>query len=106
IADKKMGFWSGMSLSRKVVLKHWWMTFLVVLVVALFVLAGPIAGGIVGFLAGGLVALIKSTVGLIVGLITGVLACGLSLLVTAPVAFAALCCAYEKLFGDLAPAQP
>jgi DNA-directed RNA polymerase subunit RPC12/RpoP len=74
VADKGMNFWSAMGLSRKVVIKHWWMTLLVLVVV-----------GLVGSL--------------------GALACGIGLLVSGPVAFAALACAYDKLFGDLAPAN-
>jgi DNA-directed RNA polymerase subunit RPC12/RpoP len=72
VADKGMGFWDAMSLSRQVVIKHWWMTFLVLLVI-----------GLVGSL--------------------GMLACGVGLLVTGPLAFAALATAYDRLFGDLAP---
>ena len=70
VADKGMSFWPAMSLSRKVVIKHWWMTFLVVLVI-----------GLVGS--------------------AGLIACLVGVLVSGPVAFAALGCAYDKLFGDL-----
>ena len=72
VADKGMNFWPAMSLSRSVVMKHWWMTLLVVIVIGLIGMAG-------------------------------VIACGVGLLVSGPVAFAALACAYDKLFGDLAP---
>jgi len=74
VADKGMNFWPAMSLSRKMVIKHWWMTFLVLVVV-----------GLIGSL--------------------GALACLVGILVSGPVAFAALATAYDRLFGDLAPAN-
>jgi hypothetical protein len=75
VADKGMGFWPAMSLSRSVVIKHWWMTLLVVIVLGLLGIAGCIV-------------------------------CLVGVLITGPVAFAAMGCAYEKLFGDLAPSRP
>ena len=40
IADKNMTFWPAMSLSREVVRKHWWQTFLLGLVAGLLAFAG------------------------------------------------------------------
>jgi hypothetical protein len=40
VADKNMSFWPAMSLSRAVVCKHWWYTFLLGLVTGLLVVAG------------------------------------------------------------------
>ena len=71
-ADKALDFWSALQLSRRIVSKHWWMTFW------LLVACGVVAG-------------------------IGVFGCVVGVLVTGPVAFAALACHYEKLFGDLAP---
>ena len=38
--DKKMDFWPAMEVSRQVVHKHWWSTFLFVIVLAIIVCAG------------------------------------------------------------------
>jgi hypothetical protein len=70
VADKGLKFWPALQLSRRVVNKHWWMTFL------LFFVCGLV--GSVGFLA-----------------------CCAGVLVTGPVAFAAVSYHYEKVFGDL-----
>jgi uncharacterized membrane protein len=43
IVDKRMNFWSVMQLSRKMVSKSWWMTFLFVLVAGIISGAGIIA---------------------------------------------------------------
>jgi hypothetical protein len=72
VADKGMAFWPAMGFARRVVLKHWWMTFLLTFVT-----------GLVTFV--------------------GVLACGVGVLVSGPVAFGALACHYQRVFGDLAP---
>ena len=40
VADKNMGFWQAMSLSREVVRKHWWQNFLLGLVAGLLAFAG------------------------------------------------------------------
>lgn len=74
VIDKGMRFWPAMELSRRVVRKHWWGTF------GLLIVAGLLG-------------------------ISGALACGVGILVTVPVAFAALSAHYEKVFGDLAPQQ-
>jgi hypothetical protein len=74
VSDKGMKFWPAMELSRRVVSKHWWMTFWLLVVV-----------GVLGM--------------------AGVFACLFGLLVTLPVAFAMIASHYEKLFGDLIPAQ-
>jgi hypothetical protein len=70
IVDKHMTFWPAMSLSRAVVRKHWWQTFLL---------------------------------GIVAGVITlvGALACGVGMLVSAPVAVGMFAGAYERLFGDM-----
>ena len=49
VADKRMGFWQAMNLSRKVVGKHWWMCFALMLVGGLFAGLGILAV-CVGFL--------------------------------------------------------
>lgn len=72
VADKGLGFWNAMTISRKVVTKHWWATFGLMLVV-------------------GILSMI------------GVMACGVGVLVTAPVGLAALAWHYQRVFGDLAP---
>jgi len=43
ILDKKLDFWSAMELSRKVVHKHWWQVFGLVIVILLVSLAGALA---------------------------------------------------------------
>ncbi|HEV3215894.1 MAG TPA: hypothetical protein VGZ27_09240 [Vicinamibacterales bacterium] len=40
VIDKKMEFWPAMEVSRRVVDRHWWSTFALVIVLALIVLAG------------------------------------------------------------------
>ncbi len=40
VIDKRMGFWEAMELSRKVVTKHWWKVFGLVIVLGLLGLAG------------------------------------------------------------------
>ncbi len=72
VSDKGMGFWAAMNLSRKMVNKHWWLTF------ALMFVCGLLS-------------------------VVGLLACGVGMLVTAPVAFGAFGWHYQKLFGELAP---
>ena len=68
VIDKKMEFWPAMEVSRRVVHRHWWSTFALVIVLALVALAG-------------------------------LLVCVVGLLVTVPVASAALMYVYEDLFG-------
>jgi hypothetical protein len=72
VADKGLRFWPALELSRRVVSKHWWMTFWLLVVM--------------GFLA-----------------VIGAMACGLGMLVTAPVAFAMVVSHYQRVFGDLTP---
>ena len=72
VADKGLKFWPALQLSRRIVSKHWWMTFL------LFFVCGFVS-------------------------MVGVFACCVGILVTGPVAFAALAYHYEKVFGDLTP---
>jgi len=43
VADKGLKFWPAMQLSRRVVNKHWWMTFLLVFVCVLLSISGLIA---------------------------------------------------------------
>jgi uncharacterized membrane protein len=43
VVDRGMGFWQAMELSRKVVTKHWFLVFALVLVVGLVAVAGIIA---------------------------------------------------------------
>jgi uncharacterized membrane protein len=43
ILDKKLDFWPAMELSRKVVHKHWWQVFGLVIVMMLVSLAGALA---------------------------------------------------------------
>jgi hypothetical protein len=74
VVDKGLKFWPALELSRRVVVKHWWPTF------ALMIIVGLLA-------------------------ISGVIACGVGMLITGPIAFAALSAHYEKVFGDLAPQQ-
>jgi hypothetical protein len=40
VIDKKMEFWPAMEVSRRVVHRHWWSTFALVIVLALIALAG------------------------------------------------------------------
>ncbi len=49
VADKHMGFWGAMELSRKVVGKHWWMTFWLMFVGGLIAVLG-LLGCIIGIL--------------------------------------------------------
>lgn len=56
VADKNMSFWPAMSLSRCVVRKHWWMTFLMTLAAGAISVAGMILCG-VGLLVAGPVAI-------------------------------------------------
>jgi len=74
VSDKGLKFWPALQLSRLVVSKHWWMTFLLFFVSCLLGVAG-------------------------------VFACCFGVLITGPVAFAALNYHYEKVFGDLMPSQ-
>lgn len=52
VADKHMAFWPAMSLSRAVVRKHWWQTFLLGLLAGILVFVGLICCG-VGLLVAG-----------------------------------------------------
>jgi len=61
-----------MSLSRKVVIKHFWMNLLLYIVFSV-VISVSVLAFCIGILIGG------------------------------PVAFAVYACAYDKLFGDMAP---
>lgn len=72
VIDKNVPFWPAFQLSRKMVAKQWWMTFLLTIVLGIVATLGAFA--------------------LIIGL-----------LITAPVAFAALAAHYQKVFGDLKP---
>jgi len=56
VVDKRMGFWPAMSLSRAVVRKHWWQTFLLGIVAGLLGLVGFLLCG-VGLLLTGPLAL-------------------------------------------------
>jgi hypothetical protein len=51
VADKKLDFWPAMELSRKVVTKHWWSVFGLLLVCFLVVLLGLAACGVGVFVA-------------------------------------------------------
>jgi hypothetical protein len=55
VMDKHMNFWPAMSLSRAVVRKHWWQTFLLGIVAGLLAFAGFILCG-VGLLVAGPIA--------------------------------------------------
>jgi hypothetical protein len=46
VIDKKMEFWPAMEVSRRVVDRHWWSTFGLVIVLALITLAGFLACGV------------------------------------------------------------
>lgn len=72
VIDKGLRFWPALELSRRMVMKHWWSTFALLIVFGLLFMAGA-------------------------------LACGVGLLLTGPLAFAALSAHYDKVFGDLAP---
>ncbi|MCE1225853.1 MAG: zinc-ribbon domain-containing protein [Geobacteraceae bacterium] len=72
VIDKNVPFWPAFQLSRKMVAKQWWMTFLLTIVLGIVATLGAFA--------------------LIIGL-----------LITAPLAFAALAAHYQKVFGDLKP---
>ncbi len=54
-ADKGLRFWSALELSRRVVNKHWWMTFGLLLVAGFIAAAGMLACGF-GLLVTGPVA--------------------------------------------------
>jgi hypothetical protein len=73
-ADKGLKFWPAMELSRRVVSKHWWMTFWLLVVSGVFWL--------IGFFL-----------------------CLVGVLVTGPVSFSMVACHYDRLFGDLTPAD-
>ncbi len=68
IVDRQMDFWPAMEVSRKVVHKHWWSVFGLMLLVYIIACAG-------------------------------ILACVIGIVVTAPIAFAAVMYAYEDVFG-------
>jgi hypothetical protein len=51
ILDKRLDFWAAMELSRKVVHKHWWQVFGLMLVLLIVLLAGVLACGIGVFVA-------------------------------------------------------
>jgi uncharacterized membrane protein YesL len=55
VADKRLGFWAAMNLSRKIVNKHFWMTLLLSFACWLLILVSMLACG-VGILIGGPVA--------------------------------------------------
>jgi hypothetical protein len=55
-ADKGLEFWPALQLSRRMVMKHWWMTFWLTFVSGMLVLAGMLAC-LVGVFATGPVAL-------------------------------------------------
>jgi hypothetical protein len=55
VGDKGMKFWPALELSRKVVMKHWWMTFWLVVVSSILAMLGMLACG-VGLLLTGPVA--------------------------------------------------
>lgn len=68
ILDHKLDFWAAMELSRKVVTRHWWLAFGLIILCGLIVFAGT-------------------------------LACGVGLLLAAPVMRASIVCAYEEIFA-------
>jgi len=70
VIDKGLNFWPALQLSRRIVMKHWWATFALLLVCWLLA-------------------------------VVGVFACIFGVLITGPVAFAAVSTHYEKVFGDL-----
>lgn len=70
VIDKGLNFWPALQLSRRIVMKHWWGTFALLMVCALLGIAG-------------------------------VFACFFGVLITGPVAFAAISAHYDKVFGDL-----
>ncbi len=72
VIDKNVPFWPAFQLSRKMVAKQWWMTFLLTIVLGIVATLGAFA-----FIIG--------------------------MLITAPLAFAALTAHYQKVFGDLKP---
>ena len=74
VGDKGLKFWPALELSRRVVSKHWWMTFWLMFVCWIVAMLG-------------------------------IFGCLIGMLVTAPIAFAAVVAHYEKVFGDLAPSQ-
>jgi uncharacterized membrane protein len=74
VADKGLKFWPAMQLSKRIVTKHWWMTFWLLFVCY--------------WLA-----------------ILGLFGCCVGIIVTGPVAFAAVASHYDRVFGALAPAQ-
>jgi uncharacterized membrane protein len=46
VIDKQLGFWDAMELSRKVVTKHWFLVFALLLVIGLVAISGIIACGV------------------------------------------------------------
>jgi hypothetical protein len=52
VIDKRMGFWEAMELSRKVVTKHWWKVFGLVIVLGLLGIAGLLVCIVGVFVAG------------------------------------------------------
>jgi uncharacterized membrane protein len=60
-ADKGLEFWPALQLSRRMVMKHWWMTFWLTFVAGMLVLGGFLACG-VGVLVAGPVAFAMLTV--------------------------------------------
>jgi len=60
VADKGLEFWPALQLSRKMVMKHWWMTFLLTFVAWLITMCGFLAL-CVGVIATGPIALASLT---------------------------------------------
>ncbi|MBI3882209.1 MAG: hypothetical protein HY301_19380, partial [Verrucomicrobia bacterium] len=104
VADKHMTFWPAMSLSRRVVTKHWWMNFLLTIVSGLVVFAAILPGVVVIVLS--IIALV-ATKTLLLGLVlaAGVLLVIAGFMVAGPVSVAAIGQSYERLFGDMQPSR-
>lgn len=52
VADKRLGFWNALGLSRRVIGKHWWGTLLLFIVVCLLGGAGVLACGVGALITG------------------------------------------------------
>lgn len=99
VADKQLEFWPAMSLSRQMVIKHWWMNFLVVLVAGLFGWACMLPGAIPAVI--GIVMMANDQTAGVIPLVAGVLLLLVGWCFAQPVSFGMKMYAYERMFGDL-----
>lgn len=104
VADKGYKFWPAMQMSRRLVQKGWWMTFLLNLVGGIIVGVG----GVVCVIGIGIAVAVFRTAPLLGGIIGGVavLVGGVWMLVTIPLYFLMRSWFYNDNFRDLEPIAP